>query len=310
MKQTNLECKILIVIVTYNGVNHIYNCLSDINTLENSKIIIIDNQSKDATLNLVTKNYPNIKTISNDQNIGFGQANNIGLKYALEMDFDYILLLNQDTHITKNAILSMVDIMEENKDYGILSPLHYFKENELQKSFSNHIKANSNLIKDINSGIFTKEIYDLPFVNAAIWMMNIDCIKKVGGFCPEFFHYGEDDNYCHRVIYHGLKIGIVPSLSAFHYSDEKHSKYFSKKQAELMIVQEKINILNPLINYDHTQRLFYYFSRIIKNLLLFRNQSVVLIRFFAYFKKIKINMLIELRDQSKITQPLYLNINY
>ena len=160
MKQTNLECKILIVIVTYNGVNHIYNCLSDINTLENSKIIIIDNQSKDATLNLVTKNYPNIKTISNDQNIGFGQANNIGLKYALEMDFDYILLLNQDTHITKNAILSMVDIMEENKDYGILSPLHYFKENELQKSFSNHIKANSNLIKDINSGIFTKEIYD------------------------------------------------------------------------------------------------------------------------------------------------------
>lgn len=309
MKQTNLECKILIVIVTYNGVNHIYHCLSDIISLENSKIIIIDNQSKDTTLKIVTENFPNIETIKNDQNIGFGLANNIGLKYAIDNDFNYVLLLNQDTYIDKSTVSSLVKMMNKNQEYGILSPLHFYSENKLQKSFSNHIKANDDLIQDKINGVFSKEIYDLPFVNAAIWLMSLECITRVGGFCPAFFHYGEDDNYCHRVLYHGLKIGIVPSLSAFHYSDEKHSKYFSKMQAELMIVQEKINILNPLINYDYTKRLLYYFLRILKNLLLFRNQSFVLIKFFSHFKKIKINRLKELRDQSKIAQPLYLKIN-
>jgi GT2 family glycosyltransferase len=301
--------RILIVIVTFNGQTYINRCLESIYDQTNTEIIVIDNSSTDKTIDIVKNSFPKVKLIANKENIGFGQANNIGLKYALENDFAFILLLNQDTYIDINTISSLIKAIDQNQEYGILSPLHYYSEHKLQKSFSIHIKANNSLVDGLENKLFTTEIYDLPFINAAIWMMNIDCIKKVGGFCPEFFHYGEDDNYCHRVLYHGFKIGIVPSLSAFHYSDEKHSKYFSKKQTELMIIQEKINILNPLINYNHTAKLIYYFLRILKNLLLFRNQSFVLIRFFDLFKKIKIYKLLGFRDQSKTTQPLYLNIN-
>jgi len=301
--------KTLIIIITYNGQVYIKQCLDGIYDNKAYDIFIIDNGSTDKTIDIIKNDYPKVQAIKNKENIGFGQANNIGLSYALKNNYDYVALLNQDTKVDLDTLNDLIATSKLYPNYGILSPLHYFTNHVLQKSFSNHIKANSSLVEDIENRLFTKEIYDLPFVNAAIWMMNIDCIKKVGGFCPAFFHYGEDDNYCHRVLYHGFKIGIVPSLSAFHYSDEKHSKYFSKKQTELMIVQEKINILNPLINYNYTQKLIYYFLRILKNLLLFRNQSVVLIRFFGHFKKIKINKLIELRDQSKIAQPLYLNTN-
>ena len=57
---------------------------------------------------------------------------------------------------------------------------------------------------------------EVPFVNAAIWLISRKCIEKVGGFSPMFFHYCEDNNFVSRMIYHKLKIGIVTNSKGFH----------------------------------------------------------------------------------------------
>lgn len=219
---------ILIVIVTYNGQEYIKKCLEDIFNLPYSELILIDNGSTDKTIDIIEKNYPSVNLIKNSKNIGFGQANNIGLSYAIKKKFNFVLLLNQDTYITQSTIKELVEIMKNNHNYGILSPLHFLSENHLQRSFSNHIASNKNLTSDLEKNVFSKEIYDVPFVNAAIWLLSQKCIQKVGGFNPSFFHYGEDDNYCHRVIYHNLKIGIVPLSKAYHFNYENQNKYYSK----------------------------------------------------------------------------------
>ena len=66
-----------------------------------------------------------------------------------------------------------------------------------------------------------KDILRVPFVMAAHWMITRTCLEKVGLFASILPHFGNDDNYCHRVIYHGFSIGIVPSLKVIHDHQEK-----------------------------------------------------------------------------------------
>jgi GT2 family glycosyltransferase len=65
------------------------------------------------------------------------------------------------------------------------------------------------------------------FVNAAAWMMTRECVEKVGGFSPSFFHYGEDDNYTQRLQFHKLKLGVLPTSRIYHDREQRPpSKFF------------------------------------------------------------------------------------
>ncbi len=190
-------------------------------------VIVIDNGSTDGTTDYILSNYPNVNILRQKKNIGFGQANNIGISYALKEGADYVFLLNQDAYLQKGSLDKLVQRHKNNKDYGILSPIHLNGTGtRLDVGFSNYVNYAgdidfySNYILD-NS---TKPIYNLPFVNAAGWLVSRECLKNIGGFDPIFFHYGEDVNFCQRVIYHGFKIGIVPDAKIFHDRENRNKK--------------------------------------------------------------------------------------
>lgn len=255
---------VLAIIITYNAEKYIENCLKEIINIPRLSIFIVDNNSTDKTLEILKKYSQNIRIVSNKLNVGFGQANNIGLAYALVNGFEYVLLLNQDTSIDVATIQKIIDVHKNNLQYGILTPFHYFTDDILQKSFSNHILANPNLIKDIETNSLSSIVYEVPFINAAIWLLHRSTIEKIGGFSPIFFHYGEDDNYCHRMQYFGLKVGVVPSLKAYHYSLDRHSQYYKGKEKELIINQLRLKISNPNNRYNH----YTYLSSLIVKMLL------------------------------------------
>ena len=110
--------KILSIIVSYNGEYLIKRCISHLfNSSVLSDILIIDNFSTDTTIKIIEKlieDNPNLYLHKNQSNIGFGQACNIGLKYALDKKYDYVLLLNQDVYIDKNTISLLLDCMKAN----------------------------------------------------------------------------------------------------------------------------------------------------------------------------------------------------
>ena len=94
---------------------------SDLNRI---RVIVIDNGSSDKTLEILS-GFKEIKLIDNHLNLGFGQANNIGIEYSQKKNADYIFLLNQDAKVEENTISDLVNVLEKNKDFGIISPLHY-----------------------------------------------------------------------------------------------------------------------------------------------------------------------------------------
>lgn len=210
-----------IIIVTYNGMQWLPKCLD---SCKKYSVTIVDNGSTDGTLNFIETNHPNITLLKQDKNLGFGQGNNLGIRQALDRGAAYVFLLNQDAYLQEGCIETLLALHKKNPEYGILSPIHLNgKGNRLDRNFSNYLihEHNADFYSDFVLDKPLDEVYDVPFVNAAGWLMSRKILETVGGFDPIFFHYGEDDNYCQRARYHNFKIGVVPSAFMYHDREER-----------------------------------------------------------------------------------------
>ena len=177
---------------------------------------IVDNGSTDGSQEFITTKYPQFTFYQSPTNSGFGAANNIGLKYAIENDYDYVYLLNQDAWVESNTIAVLIEQQKLNPEYGILSPLQTNAEkNALDKNFVGWFSKNHIAVSDAYCNT-VKDLYDTDFVMAAHWLISKDCLNVVGGFSSMFYHYGEDANYIHRARYHKFKIGIAPKVIGVH----------------------------------------------------------------------------------------------
>lgn len=208
--------KIYAIIVTYNGKKWYNKCIGSLMMSSVPiDLVVVDNASTDGTIEYLSLNFPSLYIIRNRSNLGFAEANNIGIKYAMDKGADYIFLLNQDAWVEYDTIKILLKTFSDNEHVGIASPMHLNGEyTKLDKGFCNYI--GSECISDAYMNIL-KPYYSVPFVNAAAWLISKTCIYKVGGFDTCLFkHYGEDDNYAQRVYYHGLKIIINTQCTICH----------------------------------------------------------------------------------------------
>ena len=208
------EIKVCIIIVSYNFEPWIDLCLSSVyaSTIP-STVVVIDNNSSDNTTEIIESKFPQVVLIKKHENLGFGKANNVGFMYALENKFDYVFLLNQDAWIETDMLEKLIVAAENSQDFGIISPVHLSSDGtSLDHGFADYsnIKTIDQLPQPSN------KLVELPFVNAAFWLLPIETVKNIGGFSPLFFHYGEDRNYILRTTFHNYKIGYLPNAFATH----------------------------------------------------------------------------------------------
>lgn len=273
------ENKTFSVVVTYNGSKWIKNCIRSLqqSSIQN-KIIVVDNDSKDSTKTIIQNEFENIILISLKENIGFGKANNVGIKYAIEEGADYVLLLNQDAFIEKNTLKRLISYHKINPSYGILSPLHKNKDSQVDSLF----------FQNIGSVISKEDVCESKFINAAIWLMSKECIEKNGGFMPIFTHYGEDDNYCQRVIYSGLKIGYCSKISAIHDRGQRKKSLSLKYHFNRTYVAILAILANPFLksSYEHINALFNFYKQNLKRIHIVLLSPFALIKIFFNMDKL------------------------
>jgi GT2 family glycosyltransferase len=213
------ENKLYAIIVTYNGERLIKKCLESLK--KNSfpvNIVIVDNASEDNTVAIIEAGFPDAVLFKSDRNLGFGNANNIGIKYAYENNADYVFLLNQDAWVEPDTIQKLIDVSVQNPDYYVLSPVHLNKDGtDFDKGFTQYAQPPfcENWFFDLFSST-KKELYSSTFINAAAWLIKRDTISQIGFFDPLFFHYGEDRDYCNRILFHKKKIGIAADSIIHH----------------------------------------------------------------------------------------------
>ena len=142
---------------------------------------------------------------------GPGQANNIGIEYALQKQASHILLLNQDAAIQPDALQIL---LQHDDGQHLLTPLHmngdgrYIDDNFFENTLLFELPEKH-------------EVKEVPYVNAACWLLPIEIIRQVGGFNPLFYHYGEDNNYIQRLQYYHFEIRLISDAIVYH-DREKH----------------------------------------------------------------------------------------
>ncbi|MFV0170763.1 glycosyltransferase family 2 protein [Empedobacter falsenii] len=221
--------KILIILVTYNGEKWLDKCIKTLYDIENVDFFVVDNNSKDDTVSHIKSKFPQVHLIESNFNLGFGQANNLGFEYAIKNNYDFVFLLNQDASIDLENLSRLVTDYKNDSTIGILSPVHYQEETQIENLFKFYLKDSS--IDEVNVG--QDKIVEAKFVNAALWLISIENLIKIGGFNPLYFHYGEDVDYVNRVKYNNLLIKISLAAKGYHYrnySKENFKKSFKKNR--------------------------------------------------------------------------------
>lgn len=227
--------KVCFIVVTHFGEFFIERCLKSILNFENPLIIVVDNNSKDKTISIIEEKFKLVNLIKLNGNIGFGKANNIGIRKAKELGAKYIYLLNQDSYLHSGSIKNMVDLIDSNPDLAILSPIHL--SGNLEKlDYLFQIYLNPNDTQElINDAVLRnlKPLYYSKFINAAAWLVPVWVFEKFGMFHPIFDHYGEDLDFILRVRKAGYKIGVSTNHFISHDRPQKKSGNIELKKIEL-----------------------------------------------------------------------------
>ena len=192
--------KILVIVVTYNGRKWLDRCLGSVReSAVPADLYVWDNDSTDGSPDFVQSHFPEAKLVRSADNLFFAEANNMGLRYALEKGYDYAYLLNQDAWLAPDTLGTLIDVSQAHPEYAVLSPLQITDGfRELDGQFKKIMKE------------------PVRRVMAAHWLVPRKALEKVGLFDKLFPLYGNDDNWCDRARYHGFKIGIVPEAKAVH----------------------------------------------------------------------------------------------
>jgi len=221
--------KILVIVVTFNGMPWLDRCLGSVRASEvPADLYVWDNDSTDGSADWVQGHFREARLVRSADNLGFAEANNMGMRYALDKGYDYVYLLNQDAWLEPATLGTLVAASQAHPEYAVLSPLQMTDGFQACDAQFGRLLPNRWPVKPaMTSGlddVMTSDsktimpdlIGHLKHVMAAHWLIPRQALETIGLFSPLFPIYGNDDNWCDRARYHGFKVGIVPAARAVH----------------------------------------------------------------------------------------------
>lgn len=196
-----------VVIVNYNGASFLPECLESLfssQTQAKFEVIVVDNASTDNSKTLLQDSPHPLQLIFNDQNWGFGVANNQGVAQAFG---NYIFLLNNDTKLFPNTLETLWQFCKKTKLLGAVSPqlLNADQSIQGQGSVLGHWQFHTPKVKTVS------------FLAGAALMMKKEVFLEMGGFDEHFFFYNEDLDLCKTLLKKGYKLYYYPQSQLIHY---------------------------------------------------------------------------------------------
>lgn len=251
--------KISVVILNYNVRYFLEQCIlsvqSAIKTLD-AEIIVIDNDSKDDSCEMVKECFPQITLIENKENVGFSKANNQAVKVAKG---EYICILNPDTAVSENTFIKCLDYTETIDNMGALGI--YLMDgtgNFLPESKRNvptpmvsFLKLMGFVKKYYASHISEKGKGKVDILVGAFMFMKRSVYNEVGGFDEDYFMYGEDIDLSYKIAKVGYENQYYGQIEVLHYkgeSTQKDAAYFDRFYGAMRIFYKKHLRPNPLLN--------------------------------------------------------------
>ena len=244
-----------IIIVSYNTKGLLADCLNSIREKTHGvkyEVIVVDNDSKDGTQEMLKAEFTWVRLIESKENLGFGKANNLGMKNALGK---YLFLLNSDTILVNNAIKKFFEFSENNQGFGALGsilldqnlqPCHsYGKFMTPGRSLKDVVAKYLRFLKD-KSHLHPQHVkypLEVDYITGADLWISKEVYDKTGGFDPDYFMYFEESDWQYRMSKKGLKRIIIPGPEIIHLeggSDASKSSIWSPNRLKNFYASQNI----------------------------------------------------------------------
>lgn len=219
-----------ITLLSWNVRDLLRACLASLPLADSSvEVIVVDAASADGAAEMVRDEFPAVKLIASDENLGYTRGNNLGLRAARG---HYLLILNPDTEIVGDALAQMITYMDVHPQAGLLGPQLVYPDGTIQST--------RRRFPTLATGIFESTwvqplaprrlldryyVRDLPddaisevdwLVGAAL-LVRREAYQQVGGLDESFFMYSEELDWCRRVKAAGWKVVYFPAAKVVHH---------------------------------------------------------------------------------------------
>jgi N-acetylglucosaminyl-diphospho-decaprenol L-rhamnosyltransferase len=227
-----------VVIVNWNVRDLLRRCLHSV--AESSKaetpkrlsvqVIVVDNGSSDGSVPMLRGEFPQIKLIANEANLGFTRANNQGLSIS---DGRYALLLNPDTEVLDRALGEMVAYMDLHPAVGALGPQLIYADGRVQSSRRRFPGLDTAFLEGTflqqsfpRSRILSRyyvldrpenETQEVDWLVGACLLMRREALDQVGPLDERFFMYSEEMDWCYRAKGRGWNVVYLPAAQVIHH---------------------------------------------------------------------------------------------
>jgi hypothetical protein len=222
-----------IIIVNYNAKELLRRCLQSIFRFQRDlefEVMVIDNHSEDGSIQMLKREYPQVKLLRNQRNLGFAAACNQGIRISRGR---YILLLNPDTEFTSGGITRMVEFLNAHEKVGICGPQMIDPQGEVLfscRSFPSFLTAISSsqsflnrffpknplskkyLLKDMDRS----QEREVDWVSGSSLLARRAVFEKIGLLDEIFFMYVEDVDFCYRAKKSGFLVYYFPQVTVVH----------------------------------------------------------------------------------------------
>jgi len=303
----NTELDLAIVIVSYNVENYILNCIKSLildlcETNIRYKIVVVDNNSTDNSVEKIKNNFSNVKLIQNEYNCGFGRAQNIGVKSILAKNY---LILNPDT-IIQNKIIQKLYMHKIKYEPVVVGCRMFDERNNIQKRVTKlpnllitistitnvkklfiklHIISFLKLFKKIhlvNDYFFSEEKVSkyecVESVSGSCFLIDGENMRDIGGYDENIFLYYEDDDLFHRILNNKWKIHLISNMGVLHFVEKS-----SVGNKQILILHKNWSILY----YYNKHRMFIQYNTVRFVLLLISTFHYIASKYFIKDKKLE-----------------------
>jgi len=256
----NENKKVSIIIINYKNVEETIHCINSLKRVNypNYSIVVVDNNSNNGSVEKLRDIFNNdIFIIESYKNLGFAGGNNLGIRYALKFNPDYILLINNDTEVEPDFLSIMVNSFKEDSLIGMVSPkiMFYDKKDRVWFGGGNISWLEFTGKHEKNPEKVNRKRY-ITFATGCCILIKREVIERVGLLPEEYFMYFEDFDYSLQVQRSGYKILYEPAAVIYH----KVGSSGGGNKSEFFVIQSTKSHLIILNKYRKNYKLSIFIS--------------------------------------------------
>ena len=213
-----------IVICNYNKASYVCKCIETVlaSDIDNFQVYVVDNASTDTSVEEIQKNFgEQVEVIVNQENLGGSGGFNTGIKKVVESGHKYLMCLDNDVQVTKDAIRNLYEFLEEHKQVGMVgSKVYHLQEPEYVQQMGLYIHFDNfsaeTIFADVQDNSQIPDVVYCDTVAACSLMMPVSVVKEVGMMPEDNFIYWDDMEWGYKVKLAGYQVAAYGKSKVYH----------------------------------------------------------------------------------------------